>query len=567
LTYTLPPITFWKRAAFRISPVHSLVAKEGAMDALSHLGKFFADNRFLFNLLATNLLLLTTLIVSVVLRRLLTHGSNHLVHLTGWHWLRGVSREATRRARDLLFWVTLAVMGLIVLAGATYHVCGRDIRHDLAFWYGRLTWRELVPVGLAVGELVLLGLGLWLVVRQVRRLLPGLKRVAGQWLGKRHEESLGRWFAALERYAVVMVVLAALWCTGQIVGLGAWADTVVGIVFRVLAILAAAHLLTLACRTLSHGLAALGNRHLATGKFHRYWERLTRLFPFGERCFEAAVYVSAASLCIRELTFIAVIAAFGPRIVQCIGIFFGTRVVIELSQVLLNEAFGMYEEDRPAAQLDQKGQTLVPLLQSMCQYVLYFGSGVMMLSVLGIPTSPILAGAGILGLAGGLGAQSLITDVVSGFFILFENQYLVGDYVRLGEAGGRVEAVSIRCTQIRDDQGRLHIIPNGQIKGVINYSKGYVIAEVDITVPADTNLDSLFNSMSEAGRRLRLTRKEVLGDTVVKGLVDLTLSNMTVRAATKVRPGTHLLIQSEYRRLLKQVLDESKAARPPALAA
>src|SRR5262249_36363405 len=156
-------------------------------------------------------------------------------------------------------------------------------------------------------------------------------------------------------------------------------------------------------------------------------------------------------------------------------IFFGTRVVIELLFVLINEAFGMYDEERSAE--NQKGQTLVPLLQSVCQYALYFGSAVIMLGVLHIETGPILAGAGILGLAAGLGAQSLITDVVSGFFILFENQYLVGDYVKIGDSAGRVEAVGIRNTQVRDDQGRLHIIPNGQIKGVINYSKGYVNAE------------------------------------------------------------------------------------------
>src|SRR5207245_7842934 len=125
---------------------------------------------------------------------------------------------------------------------------------------------------------------------------------------------------------------------------------------------------------------------------------------------------------------------------------------------LINEAFGMYDDERS---LDQKGQTLVPLLQSICQYTLYFGSGVIMLGVLGVDTRPILAGAGILGLAGGLGAQSLVTDVVSGFFILFENQFLVGDYVKIGEAAGTVEEVGMRVTKIRDWHGKLHIIPNG----------------------------------------------------------------------------------------------------------
>src|SRR5262249_21613485 len=215
----------------------------------------------------------------------------------------------------------------------------------------------------------------------------------------------------------------------------------------------------------------------------------------------------AASMCVGELHFIAMVADFGPRLVQCIGIFFGTRVLIELLYVLLNEAFGMYDDER---QLDQKGQTLVPLLQSVCQYTLYFGSAVIMLGVMQIETGPILAGAGILGLAAGLGAQSLITDVVSGFFILFENQYLVGDYVKIGDSAGRVEAVGIRNTQVRDDQGRLHIIPNGQIKGVINYSKGYVNAEVDLKLPASANLEEVFKAMAEAGHRLRQTRREVL---------------------------------------------------------
>src|SRR5207245_8574877 len=117
-----------------------------------------------------------------------------------------------------------------------------------------------------------------------------------------------------------------------------------------------------------------------------------------------------------------------------------------LLQVVLNEAFGMYKEEM---EIDQKGRTLVPLIHSMCQYVLYFGSGVVMLGVIGVDTRPILAGAGILGLAVGLGAQSLVTDVVSGFFILFENQYLVGDYVQIGDAVGTVEGVSIRMTQVR----------------------------------------------------------------------------------------------------------------------
>jgi small conductance mechanosensitive channel len=151
-----------------------------------------------------------------------------------------------------------------------------------------------------------------------------------------------------------------------------------------------------------------------------------------------------------------------------------------------------------------------------------------------------------------------VNDVVSGFFILFESQYLVGDYVQIGDACGIVEAVGIRSTQIRDAQGKLYIIPNGQIKGIVSFSKGYVNAVVDVKVPAGEDLERVFRAMSEAGKRLRLAHKEVLADTVIQGLVELGTSEMTVRAVTKVYPGRHVVMQNEYRRVLKQIFDEAR---------
>jgi small-conductance mechanosensitive channel len=296
------------------------------------------------------------------------------------------------------------------------------------------------------------------------------------------------------------------------------------------------------------------------------------MLTFGQRCFEAAVYVWASAWCLSQHRFITLlvglsqerIEVLGEHVVVCIGILFATRALIELLQVLLNEAFGMYQDEHL---IDQKGRTLVPLLRSASQYALYFGAGLFMLQELGLPTAPILAGAGIVGLAVGLGAQNLVTDLVSGFFILFEGQYLVGDFVQIGDASGLVEAVGIRLTEVRDQQGKLYIIPNGQIKSVINYSKGYVNAVVDLKLPSGSDLESVFRSMAEAGRRLRQTRKEVVADTEIQGLVDFTTSDMTVRAVTRVRPGRHIAMQNEYRRLLKEVVDAQPIALRSAKAA
>jgi small conductance mechanosensitive channel len=114
-------------------------------------------------------------------------------------------------------------------------------------------------------------------------------------------------------------------------------------------------------------------------------------------------------------------------------------------------------------------------------------------------------------------------------------------------------------TKIRDGHGKLHIIPNGQIKGVITYSKGYVNAVVDVKMPSGSDLEGLFRAMQEAGRRLRAAHNQVLADTEVHGLVEWGTSDMTVRAVTRVKPGSHGVMESEYRRLLKQVFDAQEA--------
>ncbi len=533
--------------------------------SFSHLAQLFADDRLAANLIAVFAAVLALCVISATLRFLLAHTGNRLTRWAGLEKLEALTKEATRHGHTLLFWLTATGVVLFAATGLAYHALGRDARRDAGDWLHHRTAEDFLQIGLAIVGLIGLVVATWVVLRLLRRALPLTENYLTTHLRRKgNEESLKRWFSLLEGFTFTAARLGSLGLALHLVGLGHFADATVGFLLRVLTILSVARLLTLACRTLSQTVTDYGDRHFKQTSLRRYWERVTRLFPCGERCFDAAVYISAASLCVYELHFIAMVADFGPRVVQCIGIFFCSRVVIELLHVLLHEAFGMYREDGP---LDQKGRTLVPLLHSVCQYVIYFGSVVLMLGVLGVDTRPIMAGAGILGLAVGLGAQSLVTDVVSGFFIFFENQFLVGDYVKIGEAAGTVEEVGMRVTKIRDGQGKLHIIPNGQIKGVVTYSAGYVNAVVDYPLPAGSDIEAVFRAMRAAGDRLRQAHQEVLADTEIHGIVDLKGSEMTVRAVTKVQPGTHGIIQNEYRRFLKQVLDEARAVEGPRLAA
>src|SRR5262249_53240064 len=173
-------------------------------------------------------------------------------------------------------------------------------------------------------------------------------------------------------YTIAIVRLAAVWFVLRLLILDESYDRPFGLVARILTFLVLARMLTLSSRVLLHVLRDIGNRYLLAGRFAHYWQSVTRLVPFGERCFDAAVYVFVAVLCLAEIESLHdMVQKFGPKLITCIGIVFATRIVIELFQVLLAEAFGLYREN---GILDQKKQTLVPLLNSVSQYVFYFGA-------------------------------------------------------------------------------------------------------------------------------------------------------------------------------------------------
>jgi small-conductance mechanosensitive channel len=545
------------------------------MGWVSHLVKSLAEGRLGANLIAVHGLITVTVLISLCLRRVLVNGSRQLERLAKLKWLETAGEEAARRLRSLLFWSTVVVLGLIVVAGAIYQTAGRDIRTDLHSWYQKLTIEELIALAVRLGEIAGILAAGWFAVRLVRRIRLWLElRARERFASPNNEQPLQGWFRLLQFYLVASIRLWALWGICKVAGANVRLDRAFIVLWHVSTLLAIARLLTLSSQVLSGGLIKLGDHYFSVERFQIYWDRIKRLFPFGERCFEAAVYVTAAFGCMHALHFLEELAGLvldeplktplGPRIVKCIGIFFLTRVAIELVQVLVAGAFGLFSEDPTD---NRRGRTLAPLINSITQYVLYFGSALYMLEQLGVNIMPILASVSVVGLAVGLGAQSLVNDVVSGFFILFENQYLVGDYVQIGDANGIVESVDIRVTHVRDGQGKVYIIPNGQIKGVISYSKSYVNAVVDLTVPISSDLESVFRSMAEAGRLLRQAHREVLADTHITGVVDLNTTQMTVRAVTKVRPGSHVHMQNEYRRLLKQVMyDSAPVARSAAAA-
>ncbi|MBN1138186.1 MAG: mechanosensitive ion channel family protein [Anaerolineae bacterium] len=175
----------------------------------------------------------------------------------------------------------------------------------------------------------------------------------------------------------------------------------------------------------------------------------------------------------------------------------------------------------------------------------------MLLSRFDIDIVPMLASAGVVGLAVGLGAQSLIKDLLGGFFILVENQYAVGDTIKVGALSGQVERLTLRATSLRDIDGYLHIIPNGEARIVSNMTKAWSRAVVEVGVAYEEDLDRVFGVLEEAAEafaRDPAWELHLLEAPQVLGPISLGDWAVGVRVMVKTRPGQQLEVARELRK-------------------
>lgn len=191
--------------------------------------------------------------------------------------------------------------------------------------------------------------------------------------------------------------------------------------------------------------------------------------------------------------------------------------------------------------------TLGTLARSVVFYVLAFITGVMLLRVFDINATPVLTAAGVVGLAVGFGAQRLVRDVISGFFIVLENQYAVGEFVTIGAVTGKVEEVGMRTTHIRDESGRLIILGNGDVIQVMNHSRGPVQAVLEVSVALDSDLGKVRALVDEAGIRVADRVEGVVGPPKALGISAFDGNKLTIRIAGEVKPGTQEVVQSALR--------------------
>lgn len=199
---------------------------------------------------------------------------------------------------------------------------------------------------------------------------------------------------------------------------------------------------------------------------------------------------------------------------------------------------------------ERKANTLFSLLRSMLIYAITFAAIMQALNhFFNLNTGTLLASASILGVALGFGSQSLVKDVISGFFILFEDQFSVGDYIKTGNFSGTVEETGIRTTRIRAWGGELHIIPNGSITAVTNYSRGKMLAMVDIQVPYDEDLERTIEVLHSVCANV----SEGFGDIIieapeVQGVIQFGERYIVLRVVAFTKPNEQWGLERELRR-------------------
>jgi moderate conductance mechanosensitive channel len=210
-------------------------------------------------------------------------------------------------------------------------------------------------------------------------------------------------------------------------------------------------------------------------------------------------------------------------------------------------------------------KTLSAIISTTVIMSVYAAAAIMVVAECGIAIGPLLAGAGIAGLAIGFGAQSLVKDVISGFFIILEDQIRVGDVVNVAGVGGIVEAINLRTIRLRDIEGRVHIVPNGLIEVATNLTREWSRAVVEISVAYKEDVDRVIAVLREIGDELCSDpdfKELILEPMTVQGLNSLGDSSVNIGVFFKTRPIRQWDVAREFRKRVKKTFDERGISIP-----
>ncbi len=210
----------------------------------------------------------------------------------------------------------------------------------------------------------------------------------------------------------------------------------------------------------------------------------------------------------------------------------------------------------------QRARTLGPLMKNVARYTLAFVALVIILREVGVDVQALLVSAGVLGLAVGLGAQTLIKDVITGFFILFEGLIGVGDVIEVGGNTGTVEVIGLRVTKLRMLNGAQRIIPNGELTQFANYNRGWARAVVDVSLGYEADVRHALAALERVGQEWVADTGLALEPPEARGVVRFGESDLGLRLMVKVDPAKRFDIEAELRRRIKEAFEREAIPFP-----
>ncbi|CAM3075937.1 mechanosensitive ion channel family protein [Paenibacillus sediminis] len=246
--------------------------------------------------------------------------------------------------------------------------------------------------------------------------------------------------------------------------------------------------------------------------------------------------------------------------IRIVFIFIMTRLAIVIVDRIIDRSMQRQEKSRLNMN-PRRFVTVGELLKNVTSFVCNFFMIMLILTEFGVKIGPLMAGAGVIGLAVGFGAQSLVKDVITGFFIILEDQFAVGDVIQTGSYKGTVEMIGLRTTRIVSWTGEVHIIPNGLITSVTNYSLSNALAVVDIPWKTESNLEEAISIIKQAVSGLTERNEYVLSMPDVLGVQSLSTSEFVIRVAAECMPNTKEKVERQIQLEVRKALEQTEEIR------
>jgi moderate conductance mechanosensitive channel len=255
-----------------------------------------------------------------------------------------------------------------------------------------------------------------------------------------------------------------------------------------------------------------------------------------------------------------------PGVINVLVILILMLIGLRMAKVLSTRIFLVFGKREDDLEFEKRAKTLGSVVRYVLNLTIISVALIMILGELHINIAPVLATAGIVGVAVGFGAQTLVQDVISGFFILLDDQIRVGDVVEIAGKSGLVENVDLRMTTLRDISGNVHYIRHGKIDVVTNMTKDYSNFVFDIPVACHEDVDAVIEVVRRVDSELRqdpVFKDDILAPIEVMGLDHFEDAAMIIRARTKTRPIKQWGVAREFNRRMKRAFDEKKIEMPP----